>query len=367
MPKDKKKQKGAEPVTPKLHPIHDIPSESCKNFLIEFIVKFYEQNSIRALESKYVRYRDEGPDKFKMEMSQVMMDALHVPEWITETKKKGYLKFLDARAHDALWNAKNLLAKYGRQHRTGDEAFNDVLLKADLFVSQMRPFAKNRNRRGSMEWWNSEEGRQEDHVRMAHLIALPATARVVNVDNVARRGGYATISRVRIEGAPGIEPFWEFAAKLSNQWQTRPDLAIVEHQNESLAVRIPHPGVIRFVAIHAEKHEGYAYWWNGGTIREMLNRDLQYGDDVFIHLNYGNFPDDEVIRAHQLVRFRKKRTELAWALLRIMNEVHKSNNLHNNLSPDNILLHFPQDESRVYIGVCDWGMTTKATKPMQSL
>ena len=367
MPKDKKKQKVSQAAMPKLHAIYDIPSENCKNFLIQFIVKFYEENTIRTLESKYVRYRDEGPDKFKMEMTQRMMNLLHVPEWIAETEKKGYLKFVDARAHDALWNAKNLLAKYGRQHCVGDEAFNDVLLKADLFVAQMRPFAKNRNRCGSVGWWNSEEGRHEDHIRMAYLIAIPPTARVINIDNVARKGGYATICRVRIEGAPGILPFWEFAAKLSNQWQERPDLAKVEHQNESMAVRIPHPGVIRFVAIHADKYEGYTYWWNGGTLREMLNRDYEYGDDVFIHLHYGNFPDDEVIRAHQLVCFRKKRTELAWALLHIMNEVHKSNNLHNDLSPDNILLHFPLDESQVFIGVCDWGMTTKATEPMQSL
>ena len=52
--------------------------------------------------------------------------------------------------HDSLWNVSNILAKYGREHRVGDDAFNDVLLKADLFVAQMRPFAKSRNRRRSI-------------------------------------------------------------------------------------------------------------------------------------------------------------------------------------------------------------------------
>ena len=357
----------AEASTPSLHPVRDIPSEDCKNFLIELIVRFYEENSAMALDSKYVRYRDEGPDKFRAEMTQRMMDALHTPRWHEETAKRGYMKFLDSRVHDALWNSKNLLAKYKRQFRPNDENFDDVVTKADLFVAQMRPFAKNRNRRGSVGWWNSEEGRAADQSRMSHLIALPATARVINVDNVRRKGGYATIRKVRIEGAPGIEPFWEFAAKLSNQAYERPDLAKVEHQNESMAVRIPHPGVIRFAAIHASKYEGYAYWWNGGTIREMLNRDRDYGEDVYVHLAYGRFPDDEIIRAHQLVRFRKKRTELAWALLHIMDEVHKSGNLHNDLSPENVLLHFPRDESRVYIGVCDWGMTSKSSEPIKSL
>jgi hypothetical protein len=49
-----------------------------------------------------------------------------------------------------------------------------------------------------------------------------------------------------------------------------------------------------------------------------------------------------------------------------MDEVHKSHNLHNNISPDNILLHFPEEGSKVYIGVCDWGLATKSTKPIKS-
>jgi hypothetical protein len=56
-----------------------------------------------------------------------------------------------------------------------------------------------------------------------------------------------------------------------------------------------------------------------------------------------------------------------WALLYIMDEVHKSHNIHNHISLDNVLLHFPTDESQVYIGVCDWGMTTKSTEAMKSL
>jgi hypothetical protein len=40
----------------------------------------------------------------------------------------------------------------------------------------------------------------------------------------------------------------------------------MEHQNESMAVTIPHPGVIKFAAIHAEIYEGYEYWWNGGIL-----------------------------------------------------------------------------------------------------
>jgi serine/threonine protein kinase len=124
-----------------------------------------------------------------------------------------------------------------------------------------------------------------------------------------------------------------------------------------MAVTIPHPGVIKFAAIHAEIYgeiyEGYAYWWNGGTLRDMFNLDGRYSDDITVRVMYDNTSGEEFLRAQQVRRFQKKRTELAWALLHIMDEVLKSHNLHNDISPDNIFLHFPEDESKMYIGVCD--------------
>jgi len=45
---------------------------------------------------------------------------------------------------------------------------------------------------------------------------------------------------------------------------------------------------------------------------------------------------------------------LAWAFINIMNVVHHCEILHNDLSKDNIMLHFSLDKPNVvYIGVCD--------------
>jgi serine/threonine protein kinase len=200
-----------------------------------------------------------------------------------------------------------------------------------------------------------------------HLVALTPTAKVIPMDNIYRQGGYATIRRVCLEGVPELKTWWEFAAKQSNQIDKRNDLAKMEHQNESMAVTIPHAGVIRFAAIHAERYEGYVFKWNGGTLWDMFNLDNRYGDNIAARVEYDNTSGDELLCAEYLRRFRKKRTELAWALLHIMDEVHKSHNLHNDISPDNILLHFPEEESKVYIGVCDWGLATKSMEPMKSL
>ena len=166
---------------------------------------------------------------------------------------------------------------------------------------------------------------------------------------------------------PEFKPWWEFAAKQSNQIDKWNDLAKIEHQNKWMEVTIPHAGVIQFGAIHVERYEGYAFWWNGGTLRDMFNLDNRYGDNIAAQVAYDNTSRDELLRASHLHWFQKKRTELVWALLQIMDEVHKSHNLHNNISPDNIFLHFPEEESKVHIRVCDWGLATKSMDPMKSL
>jgi hypothetical protein len=99
--------------------------------------------------------------------------------------------------------------------------------------------------------------------RRRHLVALPPTAKINPMDNIRRQGGYATIRKVRLEGVLEFKPWWEFAAKQSNQIDKRNDLAKMEYQNESMAVTIPHAGVIRGICVLVE-------WWN-------TTRHVQFG------------------------------------------------------------------------------------------
>jgi hypothetical protein len=79
----------------------------------------------------------------------------------------------------------------------------------------------------------------------------------------------------------------------------------MEHQNESMAVTIPHASVIRFAAIHAKRYKGYAFWWNGGTLWDMFNLDNRYGDNIVARV-YDNTSGDELLCAEHLCRFWKK-------------------------------------------------------------
>jgi len=60
----------------------------------------------------------------------------------------------------------------------------------------------------------------------------------------------------------------------------------MEHQNETMAMRIPHAEIICFVAIHATEYKDYLYCWNARTLRQMLNLDNDYLDNIAIQLTY---------------------------------------------------------------------------------
>ena len=45
----------------------------------------------------------------------------------------------------------------------------------------------------------------------------------------------------------------------------------------------------------------------------------------------------------RLVVYRKHRAYLAWALMCIVDVVHKHDVLHNDLNPNNVMLHFPKE------------------------
>ncbi len=58
----------------------------------------------------------------------------------------------------------------------------------------------------------------------------------------------------------------------------------------------------------------------------------------------------------QLVTFRRNGVKLVWAFINILNVVHHFGILHNDLSKDNIMLHFSLDKlDGVYITICNWG------------
>ena len=70
-------------------------------------------------------------------------------------------------------------------------------------------------------------------------------------------------------------------------------------------------------------------------------------------------PGPDIDSRKRLVIYRRHRAYLTWALMCVVDVVHKHDVLHNDLNPNNVILHFLQDrENTVFIGVCDWGMAS---------
>jgi hypothetical protein len=142
-----------------------------------------------------------------------------------------------------------------------------------------------------------------------------------------------------------------------------------------MALRSAHEGCIKWIAVHPTKSEGYTLWWNGRTIQEMIRDEALYNrESVHITLQAAILIDsnDDYQKKLDIARhvevFRKKRHELAWTFLNTMNNVHHCHTLHNDMSPDNVLLHFPPNSAnKVYIDICDWAMVGNFNDLKESL
>jgi hypothetical protein len=159
-------------------------------------------------------------------------------------------------------------------------------------------------------------------------------------------GGYGTIQKCFIENDPAIPKYWVFAAK--TQKGDTVATRTIRFNTKAMALRTAHEGCIKWIAIHPTKSEGYSLWWNGGTIREMMRDEERYNrESVHITLQATSLIDsrDDYQKKLDVARhvevFRKKRHELAWTFLNTMNNIHHCHTLHNNMSPNNVMLHFP--------------------------
>ncbi len=139
-------------------------------------------------------------------------------------------------------------------------------------------------------------------------------------------------------------------SKTNDKWEVCKQRSV-----EALAICLcEHLGVIKLLAIQIETMEAYTLWWNGRTIKKMLDYNTKYSPimDNHILLWQGGL---ELGGQTWLVTFRWNRVKLAWTFINIMNVIHHFGILHNDVSKDNIMLHFPLDKlDVVYIGMCDW-------------
>jgi len=90
------------------------------------------------------------------------------------------------------------------------------------------------------------------------------------------------------------------------------------------------------------------------TLQKMLNFNTKYSPFMENRmLLWEGGPNMEGWK--QLVTFKHNHVKMTWAFINIMNVVHHTRILHNDLLKD-LMLHFSFDKLNVvYIGMCNWG------------
>jgi hypothetical protein len=185
---------------------------------------------------------------------------------------------------------------------------------------------------------------------------LPRHAVIVPKDNNRFEGRYGVLQMVEIHEVEAILPYIEFAGKTMKLKDN------LEHRKsrstKALACPIDHPRIIKVMYLDRRTFKSFTLWWNSGSFFAMRHYDRKYKQDQHeSELLRSPGPDYEAQK--RLVLYRKKHAYLAWALMNIMAALSVEDVLHNDLSPNNVLLHFPiNDDNVVNIGVCDWGLAT---------
>jgi serine/threonine protein kinase len=203
------------------------------------------------------------------------------------------------------------------------------------------------------------KGAMEAHMG-GGVVWLPLHAKVIEIPRDRVDGGYAKIRRVRISRMENIPSDIDFAGKLPKANEDFDQMK--ERSMETLACPVSHVGVIKFWALHPNTMEAYMLWWNGGSLHSFWTKYNSTVSEATSYEDYhlmnatGLLLDD----VDRVKAYRKNRVKLVLSLLTIMDNCHTHNILHNDLSPSNIMLHFPPGKpENVYIGVCDWDMASR--------
>ena len=195
---------------------------------------------------------------------------------------------------------------------------------------------------------------------------LSEKVKIVEMLGDGAEGGYGEVRRVRIARMAGIPTDCDFAAKKSNA-----ATSLLQHQAQCMEAcvnPIQHSGMIKFWAVHHKIMESYTLWWNGGSLASFLQKLNSKVSEAIIPENIkfsgGKLLPDEL---NKVMLYRRNRAKLALSFLIIVEKCHVHGIQHNDLSPSNILLHFPpMDKTKIFLGVYDWGMACRVSEEVAS-
>ena len=329
------------------------------HFIRKVAVEYYKARTIRMLKAMYLDHGEDGIYNLQRDLEREFWSALEGSEMYMDCKTKYFHspKWLTQQVSSATTNVIHVFESHVKKPQ-GEEWSNQDKVFIQKLTTVQEACQRCSKGKTKIMPWNEQalNSALEAHMYGA-LIWIPVTAKVVPLSGFNAEGGYGKVRKVRIANMKKIPIHIEFAGKLSKaktEVKKREERAI-----EATVNPVEHPGVIKFWAIHSKTMEAYTLWWNGDCLRNFLklNEKATEATNYKEILKSREMPMEECQR---IVAYRKNRGMLAWSLIYVMDIVHKAEILHNDLTPSNILLHFPpHDKNKVYIGVCDWGVASR--------
>ena len=343
----KQRVKFSEAITMKVH---------------DAIVDWYLSNGEDGIKWKFLYMpKHKRAEEIKKNMESCIRDAVDGPEFNGDRNLAGFDSWVKNKAQNGVFNLKQLLENMFPAPEAGEVVTPRAEKMRQMFL-WWDPVAKGLSKTASkiIPW---REEKLEKWLRASgpcQLLWIPDTANVVRLKCLKKAGGYGEVSKVQIHGDERLSPDITWAEKTPKTSDLQK--ARIQVSAEACVLKSTHPGFIKFWVINSVSNAGYTLWWNGGTLREMFIRDRAHRPNANI-LTMGA---TEWQLFDQVRQFRAKRVKLAWALIWIMEALHEANVQHNDLSIDNVMLHWESDGG-LKIGVCDWGCATHSGEEALSL
>lgn len=343
------------------------PTKAATTKVHEVALDFFQQYSTTQLNVAYIKQGMVGIDKLRRHLDGLFWAAMREDEWDEERKKEDFERWLDEQVQTCIFNLGHVAEKLMgiRREIEPNPKLRDVHQKVFWWHDAVKGFAKQ-GLHGA-PWWQKSREFAFGQGAAGGVVFLEKGVVVVPLSGSSVRGGNGRVRRVTLQNSRHIPSHMELAGKLpldiGNLKRAREKLSI-----EALVCPCTHPGVIKFFALNDTTMECYAQWWNGGTLKDMFEVDHDYREPDEIG-DIGYDPNPQTLQKRKrLMAYRRNRTELAWALVCIVDAVQQDRVLHNDITPSNILLHFPDESGLiVWIGICDWGMGSRIKEETPSL
>ncbi len=336
------------------------PPASYTKYAYEMCLQWYEGKSVQFLEATYLRDPLVGSELITNDISARILSKCNESEEFGDLELT-YNSKLDIWLNDTvqacIFNSKKLMLDM-RPHvpgYPGDDRDKEFRAKMEWWTGAVKPLSKGKAR--GFRWKNDAAKAAFARDGALCIIWISDSAKVVPLSGFDRQGGQGKVRKVRIEGMEKIPAYIAFAGKVSKAKTKREGR--MERSVEALACPLNHPGIIKFFAIHSTSNEAYTLWWNGGHLNDMRHLDRSVVPTIeWNEIQKATRLPEE--KQKELSLFRRHKAKLAWALVYVTSLMHKSKVLHNDLSPVNIMLHYPDYSNEIInIGICDWGISSR--------